>query len=228
MKSYLLLFVLIGTLGTLSAQPIKDSISNPSTITEIDTLTMPPIQLEEVFVYKVKVSAESKKEFQLLQNRVYRVYPYARVAADRLTGLNKNLSRLTSNRDKRKYFKLVENYLETEFSDQLKKLSRKQGQILVKLIHRQTGFTTFDLIKEYKSGWKAFWSNTTARMFDINLKTPYDPTEVNEDFLIETILERAFSNGRLTRQKPAHPVDLDQLTDMWREKAIAQAKEKKE
>jgi hypothetical protein len=224
----MLLFVLLGTFGIISAQPIKDSVSNPSTITEIDTLTMPPIQLEEVFVYKVKVSAESKKEFQLLQNRVYRVYPYARVAADRLTGLNKNLSRLTSNRDKRKYFKLVENYLETEFSDQLKKLSRKQGQILVKLIHRQTGFTTFDLIKEYKSGWKAFWSNTTARMFDINLKTPYDPTEVNEDFLIETILERGFNSGRLIRQKPAHPVDLDQLTDMWREKAEAQAKEKKE
>ncbi len=44
-----------------------------------------------------------------------------------------------------------------------KKIIRKDGQILVKLIHRQTGISTFDLIKEYKSGWKAFWANSAAK-----------------------------------------------------------------
>ena len=106
-----------------------------------------------------------------------------------------------------------------EFEDKLKKLSRKQGQILVKLIHRQTGTTTYELITNLKSGWKAFWSNTTAKLFDINLKLGYSPAEVNEDFLIETILDRAFDSGRLVRQAPATPIDLEKATNYWYSKA---------
>jgi len=73
------------------------------------------------------------------------------------------MAKLKTQKEKKKYFKLVEKYLNEEFEPKLKKLSRKQGQILVKLIYRQTGKTTFDLIKDYKSGWKAFWSNNTAK-----------------------------------------------------------------
>ena len=62
-------------------------------------------------------------------------------------------------------------------------------------------------------------SNTTASMFDINLKTKYSPYEVNEDYLIETILVRAFNTGRLIEQKPASPVDYDNLNTFWTAKA---------
>ena len=208
------------------------SISMEAQITEQDTTKMgyvmkdtdtisEPIQLEEITVYKENLDPESKKQFLLLRNRVYKVYPYAKVAAERLTVLNKNMDALKTNREKKKYFKIVEDYMQNEFEPKLKKLSRKQGQILVKLIYRQTGFTTFELIKDYKSGWKAFWSNNTARLFDINLKTKYAPYEVNEDFLIETILDRAFVRGRLAPQKPAKPVDIDELYDFWENKAQA-------
>jgi hypothetical protein len=129
------------------------------------------------------------------------------------------MSSLTTNKEKRKYFKIVENYLSNEFEAKLKKLSRKQGQILIKLIHRQTGTTAFELVRNLKSGWTAFWSNTTAKMFDLNLKAHYSPYEVNEDYLIETILVRAFDSGRLIEQKPANPVNYDDLTNYWIEKA---------
>lgn len=200
----------------INAQVVADSIVKKEIITqEGDTI----IPLDEVIVKRQKFSEAEKKEFQLLQNRVYKVYPIAKIAADRLTILNKNMDKLKTNKEKRKYFKIVEHYMENEFTDQLKKLSRKQGQILVKLIHRQTGFTTFELIKDYKSGWKAFWSNNTARLFDINLKTKYAPYDVNEDFLIETILDRAFVRGRLVAQKSANPIDIDELYDFWEKKA---------
>ncbi|MES2746956.1 MAG: DUF4294 domain-containing protein [Bacteroidota bacterium] len=186
---------------------------------ENDSILDETILLEEVYIYKGKLDPEAKKQFLLLQNRVYKVYPYAKIAAERMTVLNANMNKLKSNRDKKKYYKIVEDYMENEFKAQLKKLSRKQGQILVKLIYRQTGISTFDLIKDYKSGWKAFWSNNTARLFDINLKTKYSPYEVNEDFLIETILYRAFVRGRLVEQKSANPVDIDELTLAWEQKA---------
>jgi mannose/fructose/N-acetylgalactosamine-specific phosphotransferase system component IIB len=205
-----------------NAQINTDSIQKKEiAIEENDTVLGDPIQLEEVIVYRQKLSAEEKKQFLLLQNRVYRVYPFAKIAADRLTLLNRNMEKMKTGKEKRKYFKIVEDYMENEFTSQLKKLSRKQGQILVKLIHRQTGITTYDLIKDYKSGWKAFWSNNTARLFDISLKAKYLPYEVNEDFLIETILDRAFNRGRLAPQTAATPIDIYELTDFWQKKAIS-------
>ena len=217
-----LFFLIFATLLSLQmkAQITTDSIQKKEVVTdENDTIVKDPILLEEVVVYKQKLSPEEKKAFLLLQNRVYKVYPYAKAAAERLTLLNRNMEKLKTNKEKRKYFKIVEDYMENEFTAQLKKLSRKQGQILVKLIHRQTGFTTFELIKDYKSGWKAFWSNNTAKLFDINLKAKYLPYEVNEDFLIESILDRAFNRGRLVPQKSANPVDIDELTEYWEKKA---------
>ena len=217
--SYIVFLLLI--FGNIHAQIIeKDTTKMGYVLEENDTITE-PILLEEVIIFKEKLDPESKKQFLLLQNRVYKTYPFARIASDRLTAMNKTMDKLKTAKEKRKYFKIVENYMENEFTAQLKKLSRKQGQILVKLIHRQTGTTTYDLIKDYKSGWKAFWSNNTARLFDINLKTGYAPYDVNEDYLIETILFRAFNRGRLVKQDPALPIDYDNLSDFWEKKAIS-------
>ena len=198
---------------------VKDTLKMGYKLPENDTIISAPIMLEEVIISKEKLDPEAKKQFLLLQNRVLRVYPYAKVAADRLITLNKNMASLQTSKEKKKYLKIVENYLEDEFTAQLKKLSRKQGQILVKLIHRQTGQTTFELIKDYKSGWKAFWSNNTARLFDINLKTKYEPRAVNEDYLIETILFRAFNSGRLLPQTAANPENYDDLSEYWHDLA---------
>ncbi|HCF03563.1 DUF4294 domain-containing protein [Flavobacterium sp.] len=188
---------------------------------ENDTILNDTIELPEIIVRKEKLDIEARKQFQLLQNRVLKVYPYAKITAERLTALNRGMANLKTEKEKKKYFKIVENYLTNEFEAKLKKLSRKQGQILVKLIHRQTGNTTYDLITNLKSGWKAFWSNVTAKLFDINLKTKYDPYQNNEDYLIESILVYAFETGRLQNQPPAIKVDFDNLSSVWQAKVDA-------
>lgn len=211
-----LLFLLL--CFTASAQVVvQDTVKMGYQLKETDTLSE-PIELEEITIYKERLDPVAKKEFLLLQNRVYKVYPFAKIAAERLQMLNKNLTNIKGKRERKQYFSMVESYMDNEFKDRLKKLSRKQGQILVKLLYRQTGVTTYDLIKDLKSGWSAFWSNGTARMFDINLKTPYLPYEDNEDFLIETILYRAFNRGRLIKQEAATPIDYDALSDFWEAK----------
>lgn len=178
---------------------------------ENDTILNDTIELPEIIVRKEKLDIEARKQFQLLQNRVLKVYPFAKITAERLTALNRGMANLKTEKEKKKYFKIVENYLTNEFEAKLKKLSRKQGQILVKLIHRQTGTTTYDLITNLKSGWKAFWSNVTAKLFDINLKTKYDPYQNNEDYLIESILVYAFETGRLQNQ----PLQLKLILTIW-------------
>ena len=221
MKSipFYIFFLLISIVANSQIVP-KDTTNVGFFIKDNDTIFKDTIQLEEIVIYKGKIDIESRKQFELLKNRVYRTYPYAKLASERLTALNRGMASLKTNKEKKKYFKIVEDYLNNEFEAKLKKLSRKQGQILIKLIHRQTGITTYDLVKNLKSGWTAFWSNTTAKMFDLNLKTQYSPYEVNEDYLIETILVRAFESRRLINQPPAKPVNYDELTDFWINKAV--------
>ena len=207
----------------LNAQVVdKNILTTEQALEESDSILSDPILLQEVLISNVKLDTESFKQFTLLQRRVYKVWPYARLGAIKLVELNRNMDKLKTNKEKKKYYKIVEDYLDKEFKGQLKKLSRQQGQIFVKLIYRQTGVTTYDLIKDYKSGWKAYWSNNTAKLFDLNLKAKYEPYEDNQDYLIETILVRAFNNGRLAKQPAANPVDFEKLADSWEQKAIEQ------
>jgi len=129
--------------------------------------------------------------------------------------MNTRLATLKRNRERKRYTKRIQKYIEGEFSEELKKMSRTEGQILVKLIHRQTGKTAFNLIKELRSGWRAFWYNTTASMFDISLKREFDPLNEKEDYLIEDVLQRNFQSGRLERQDPAIEFDFYDLTNKW-------------
>ncbi|WP_185963894.1 DUF4294 domain-containing protein [Flavobacterium restrictum] len=214
-----LLFLVFATITGTAQVVTNDPDKMGYVLTESDTILNDTIVLPEIVISKQKLSIEEKKQFLILQNRVYKAYPYAKLAAERLTALNKGVTKLTTNKEKKKYFKIVENYLTNEFEAKLKKLSRKQGQILVKLIHRQTGITTYDLVSNLKSGWKAFWANTAANLFDISLKKPYSPYIDNEDYLIETILVRAFESGRLQNQPPAVAIDYDKLTESWMSKA---------
>lgn len=217
MKSFcfLVFFLLLSFFGFSQGVVPNDPNAMGYVLTEKDSILNDTIKLPEILISKEKSDPEAKKQYLILQSRVLRTYPYAKLAADRLTNLNKGMERLTSEREKKKYFKIVEDYLTNEFEARLKKLSRSQGRILVKLIDRQTGKTTYELIKTLKSGWKAFWSNTTASVFDINLKSQYAPFESNEDYLIENILKEAFESGRLQNQPAAKPVDIDKLNDYW-------------
>lgn len=184
---------------------------------EGDSVPKIMIDLDEVLILN-QLKFESREErinYLILKRKTLKVYPYAKLAADRLTELNARLETLEKKRDKKKYAKRIQRYIEDEFAEELKKLTRTEGQILVKLIHRQTGKTTFDLIKELRNGWRAFWFNSTANLFDISLKREFNPIEVKEDYLIEDILERAFQNRQLERQKPAVEFDFYELTDKW-------------
>ena len=163
-------------------------------------------------------SKEAQRRYLILKRRTHKVYPYAKLAAERLVVMNQRLEQIEKKKHKRIYTKRLQDYIENEFSEQLKKLTRSEGQILVKLIHRQTGETAFDLVKELRTGWRAFWYNVTANMFDISLKEEFNPYVNEEDYLIEDILLRAFQDKSLEKQEPAIPIDYFELRDYWRKK----------
>lgn len=187
---------------------------------EGDSIPQTVVDLNPVYILSDMkfASKEDRIRYLILRRKTLKVYPYAKLAAERLDSLNARLDSMKKASDKRRYTKMIQKYIEGEFSDELKKMSRTEGQILVKLIHRQTGKTTFGLVKELRSGWRAFWYNSTASMFDISLKKPFDPKNVYEDYLIEDILQRSFKSGLLVRQKAAEEYNFYDLTDIWLDK----------
>lgn len=212
------IFLLLPTLILAQVNDVETDSSNVDyLIIKGDSIPRRAIDLDEVMLlHKLKFnSREERIRYVILRRKTLKVYPYAKLASERLDSMNARMAKLKRNRDKKRYTKYVQKYIEGEFSDELKKLSRTEGQILVKLIHRQTGQTAFDLVKELRSGWRAFWYNTTANMFDISLKREFDPTNVEEDYLIEDILQRSFQSGLLERQKSALDFDFYELTDKW-------------
>lgn len=178
------------------------------------------ILLDEVLITNEKLTPEqleAQKQYLLLKRRVYRTYPFAKTGSEKLEELNRNLARLKNKRDRKKFLKITEEYMETQFEARLKNLSRKEGQILVKLINRQTGQTTYDLVKDLKSGWNAYWMNKTASLFNISLKVEYNPYKVQEDFLIENILLEAFERRFLPEQPPKNKIDYVKLKNIWKD-----------
>ena len=157
---------------------------------EGDSVFKKEINLKEVVIYKPVVFADNQErlDYFVLKRKVLKVYPYAKMASERLAKLNDRLDKIKSKRKKKKYTKMLEKFLQEELTTELKRLTRTEGQILVKLIYRETGSTAFSLLRELRNGFRAFTYNTFAKVFKISLKEEYDPLLVREDLFIEDIL----------------------------------------
>jgi hypothetical protein len=183
----------------------------------IDGDSLSAVELDEVLlIQNLKFTSRYERiRYLILQRKVKRVWPYAKLAAERLIELDKRLAVIDKTSDKRRYAKMVKNYIEDEFTAELEKLTRTEGQILIKLIHRQTGDTAYELIRRLRSGWSAFWLNNTAGVFDISLKQEFKPITMVEDFYVEDILQQQFKLEGLESQDAAIPLDYFKGRNNW-------------
>ena len=137
------------------------------------------------------------------------------MASKRLKSLNSRLLIIKTKRERRRYTKMVQKFLEDELTLELSKLTKSEGQILIKLIYRQTGVTTYNLVKNLRNGIKAFLYNTTARFFDLNLKTEFQPEIVLDDYYIEDIIQRSVRDNLIEYNRPEKIYDLFKLKSVW-------------
>lgn len=161
-------------------------------IVGVDTLPYVKIAGVEVFDFKMfKTKKQARKNTRLIKN-VKKVYPWAKLAGRKLQEYELILSQTETDRQRRKIMKQLEKEIHEEYGSELKKLTFSQGKILIKLIDRETTNTSFDLVKDMRGGFVAFFYQSFARVFGYNLKTEYDP--LGEDKNIETIV-RMIENG---------------------------------
>lgn len=150
--------------------------------------TLPILELPEVRVYERRdfEYLYLKRRYRRMIRNVKRAYPYAQIAGVRLKELDDHLVTLKSEKEQREYINQAEKEIMQEFENEVRKLTVTQGIILVKLIDRETGRTSYQVIKELKGGITAFFWQGIARIFGNNLKTEYDP--VNDDRILEDIV----------------------------------------
>lgn len=161
----------------------------------VDGDTIPFIQLKEVNVYnwKVLTHSEEKKLTRLMKN-VKIVYPYARLAGIKLEEYVDILAQAPDDKARRQIMKQLEDEIEAEYGQELRDLTVSQGKILLKLVDRETGESSYELVSELRGQFRAVFYQAFARIFGLNMKLRYDPE--GEDRDIEYIV-RMIENGQL-------------------------------
>jgi len=183
-----LIFFLIIVISTDNsfAQSSRDSVLTKTEISDTDTV--PYVQLDEFNIIDspyFKSNRERKKWNKLMRN-VIKVYPYAKITSELLEHYAEELEKIDKESDREKFMKEAEEVLKNEFKGEITKMTVSQGKVLIKLIDRETGQTSYDLIKDLRSGFTAFMWNSLANLFGNSLKAKYDPIE---DYEIESIVK---------------------------------------
>ena len=143
------------------------------------------------YVFKTK---RQQQQYSKLLYNVRKVYPYSVLIRKVYSEIEDSLKHITSDDARKAFIKKKEKELRDQFEDELIHLTITQGKILIKLVDRETGNTTYQVIQELKGGFSAFLWQGVARLFGSNLKSEYDADE--EDRMIEDIIIR-IENGLL-------------------------------
>ncbi|MBI9069044.1 MAG: DUF4294 domain-containing protein [Salinivirgaceae bacterium] len=156
--------------------------------TIIDKDTLPVINLKEIPVFSKKVfkNKRQKRRYTRLMYNVKKAYPFAIIARNELKIMNDSLQYLTKEKERKQFIRSYEKQMFIRYEDKLRKLTFSQGKILIKLVYRELGNTSFDLVKEYRGDFSAVFWQGIARIFGSNLKSTYDPN--GEDGEIEQIV----------------------------------------
>lgn len=148
---------------------------------------VPFFVIKEIVVTRKRTfkTVEDHQRYLRLERNVLRVLPYAIYAQRRYEKLDRELAMVSSKREEKRLIKICEDEIKAKFNAEIKNLSISQGAILIKLIQRQTGSTSYELVKEMKGGLSAFFFQSVAKVFGHNLKNTYD---AEEDYEIENII----------------------------------------
>lgn len=182
--------------------PVSDSTTGrhaqhpPMLSTVVDGEAMPWMVIPEVEIVRRRVfkSPEDKARYMRLRYNVIKVLPYAKYAQRRYQQLYRDLALTGNKREQRRLVKDCEREIKDMFNREVKNMTVSQGAILIKLIDRQTGNSSYEVVRELRGGITAFFYQSIARVFGHNLKNEYD---VEEDFEIENIIR--------SLERPAYP-----------------------
>ncbi|MES2617552.1 MAG: DUF4294 domain-containing protein [Bacteroidota bacterium] len=196
MKTLWLIWCSILVVYSTSAQTATDTTKADSTrkyvmvkqgyeVHEGDTISVYLLRKFNVQLDGPTTEAE-KKAFRKLVYDIKKVLPYAKLAAFRLQMMEDNLNLMSSEKEKKKYIKACEKSIKDQFMGDLKNFEISQGKLLLKLIHRETGKSTWDIMSNYRGGLETLFWQAMAKTYNADMKDTYDPVV---DYQIEEIIK---------------------------------------
>ena len=152
---------------------------------------------ELVLLNKPKFNNQLDKNYYFFLNKkLYRVYPLFLTALQQYRDIRSEMT-IMDTAAKRKYIKDRQNMLADQYEKQLRDLTTTEGQVFAKLMYRATGKNVFEIVKELRGGWSAFWWNVKGKLADIDLKDPYNPHKNRTDEFLESLLQSNWNSGYL-------------------------------
>lgn len=188
--NYMLRFFLIAAFLIISYPALpqeQDGIIVYGIIVDGDTIPVIPLKEVKVYSWRVLDSKEERKLTRLMKN-VKIVYPYARLAGIKLAEYQDTLAQAPDDKARRKIMKRVEDEINAEYGQELRDLTVTQGKILLKLIDRETGETSYELVSDLRGEFRAVFYQAFARLFGLNMKLGYDPEGEDRDIEYIVIL----------------------------------------
>ncbi len=172
--------------GMPQERGVNDTILMHTALVNGERIPWTFIRPVEISKKRVFSSPEARARYLRLRHNVIKVLPYAQFAQDRYAQLHDELAMTTNRRSRRQLVRACEQEIKDMFNKEVKNLTVSQGKILIKLIDRQTGYSSYEVVKELRGGVTAFLYQSMARVFGHNLKSQYDPEEDRE---IENIIQ---------------------------------------
>ena len=194
MKKQIFLFLLFLSLFFHVYSQDDEGFMVPAQV--IDGDTVPMLTYDEITISPANYGdiVKNTTKFNKLVRDVKKVYPYAVIASVKLKEYNDMILQTTNEVEKKKKLKQAEEDIKNQFTKDIENMTLSQGKILLKLIYRQTGVSSYEIVKELRGSLRAIFWQTIARFFGANLKIEYDPN--GADKAIEEIVQK-IENGTL-------------------------------
>lgn len=211
--SAILLIIITSSISAQLERPIP-MVSNDS---------IPSYILEEANI--VAFDAEFQKDYDQAKFYAIRVYEYAQIASAMLNDFEDTLAAMSKKKDQKKFLKQANKYLKAEFGDEISNFSINRGKYLMKIIHKETGLSAYEIIKKYNGGVNALMWQATVKFFGANLKHEYDPG--GEDEALAMVL-REIETGEIEAHPRPAKTDKAKETMSKKEKKKLKKQKKKE
>ena len=177
----LLVFVFLAALPRVQAQSGRGFRLQEWSVERGDSIAV--VHILPVYVFSRPVDL---RRYRRLVDAVKKVYPIAKIARARMDEMEEELSRLPTKKAQKEYIKGVYDQIKEEYTPVLKRMTRTQGRVLLKLIDRETEYTAYEVLREFRGGFVAgFWQGV-SKVFGQDLKSEYD--KEGDDRVLEQIV----------------------------------------
>ncbi|MCM1076368.1 MAG: DUF4294 domain-containing protein [Bacteroides sp.] len=145
--------------------------------------------LADVTVYPpLKFKNKKEEEFYWKTVRdVKKTLPYAKLICETLIETYEYIETFPTQKEREEHLKKMEGAVFEQYKPALKKFTKSQAQMLVKLINRETNQSSYNILKAFLGSFRAGFWQTFGRLFGVNLKTSYKPESDRKDAIVERV-----------------------------------------